>query len=410
MAIAMETEQEEEEEMIELGNLSNHIVESIITKIPFKSLIQLKIVSKTWRNSITNIRHCYPLTTSTGLVIFLKHKTYQESVFMKLHDLTQKKIPKFCTSHSSSTHKFPYLIDSCNGVLLYASENNNNGFWTYSVSSPVLNQLISLPISHHISRPTCSSLVFELNSFQVIAFFWEEIDFDTQMVNCIIFGSNSWKWRETQIQILNSHLLQSDGFIRGQCYNSSVFSREKRKLYWIWSLCLLVYDIDFKVFTLFSLPKNNSRRKDVYHSQFLYESSEEDGVIQFCDPVDNGVFIWSFRGNDFKLDHFVRLGFETGYTVKPCAFNKDLQVLYLQVLAHKIVAYSYETQELVQIWSYEEDEEEMCWVFKIFPFLFSSVNLLAYNKDGDDLSLILEPLTDRSSKKAEGSLISLLVT
>ncbi|KAH0680577.1 hypothetical protein KY284_021662 [Solanum tuberosum] len=392
MAIAMETEQEEEE-MIELGNLSNHIVESIFTKIPLKSLIQLKTVSKTWRNSITNIRHCYPLTTSTGFVLFLKHKTYQESVFMKLHDQTQKNFPKFCTFHSSSTHKFPYLIDSCNGVLLYASENNNsNGFWTYSVSSPVLDQIISLPISHHISRPTCSSLVFESNLFQVISFFWEEVDFDTHMMNCMIFESNSWKWRETQIQILNSQLLQSDGFIRGQCFNSSVFSCEKRKLYWIWSLCLLVYDIDFEVFTLFSLPKNNSirSRKDVYYSQFLYESSE-GGVIQFCDPVNSGVFIWSFRGSEFKFDHFVRLvninddqdlRFKTGYSVKPCAFNKDLRVLYLHVLPHTIAAYSFETQELVQIWSYEEDkeEEEVCWVFKIFPFLFSSVDLFAYNK------------------------------
>lgn len=87
MAIAMETEEQEEEEMmIELGNLSNYVVESIFSKIPLKSLVQLKTVSKKWRNSITNIRHCYPLTTSTGFVLFLKHKTYQESIFMKLHD------------------------------------------------------------------------------------------------------------------------------------------------------------------------------------------------------------------------------------------------------------------------------------------------------------------------------------
>lgn len=385
MAIPKETE---EEEMIELGNLSNHVVESIFSKIPLKSLIQLKTVSKTWRNSITNIRHCYPPTTSTGLVLFLKHKTFQESIFMKLHDQTQKKFPKFCTFHSSYTHKFPFLIDSCNGVLLYAS--HNNGFWTYSVSSPVLDQFISLPISHHISRPTCSSLVFDvdgLNLFQVICFFWEEVDLVSQMMNCMIFESDSWNWRETQIQILNSELLLLDGFSRGQCFNPSVFSHEKRKLYWIWSLCLLVYDIDFEVFTLFSLPENNSR-KGVYYFQFLYESSSEGGVIQFCDPVNNGIFIWSFRGNEFKFDHFVRLenindqDLRLGYSIKPCAFNKDLQVLYLHVLPHTIVAYSFETQELVQIWSYEEEEEEEeeCWVFKIHPFLFSSVDLLAFNK------------------------------
>lgn len=269
------------------------------------------------------------------------------------------------------------MIDSCNGVLLYAS--HNNGFWTYSVSSPVLNQFISLPISHHISRPTCSTLVFDVNgwnSFQVICFFWEEVDFTSQLMNCLIFESNSWKWRERKIRILNSDLLL-DGFTRGQCFNPSVLSLEKRKLYWIWSLCLLEFNVELEFFTLFPLPKNNSRSNTVYYSQFLYESSS--GVIHFCDTVNNGVFIWSFGENEFKFHHFIRLeNINDHHSIKPCAFNKDLQVLYLHVLPYTIVAYSFETQELVQIWSYEE--EEVCWVFKIHPFLFSAVDLLAFNK------------------------------
>ncbi|KAF3640195.1 hypothetical protein FXO38_22253 [Capsicum annuum] len=171
MALAMETEEEEEEEMIELGNLSNYIVESIFSKIPLKSLTQLKTVSKTWRNSITNIRHCYPPTTSSGLVLFLKHRDFQESIFMKLYDQKgwQKLSPcmgsseKFCTFGSSYRHKFSYLIDSCNGVLLYGSHNNE--FWTYSIS--VLDQVVTLPVSHNVIRPACSSLVFDGSSNHV---------------------------------------------------------------------------------------------------------------------------------------------------------------------------------------------------------------------------------------------------
>ncbi|PHT28367.1 hypothetical protein CQW23_32046 [Capsicum baccatum] len=380
MALAMETE----EEMIELGNLSNYIVESIFSKIPLKSLTQLKTVSKTWRNSITNIRHCYPRTTSSGLVLFLKHRDFQESIFMKLHDQKGSSCmgssEKFCTFGSSYRHKFSYLIDSCNGVLLYGSHDNE--FWTYSIS--VLDQVVTLPVSHNVIRPACSSLVFDGwhdDKFQIMCFFWEEVDVDSQLMNCMMFSSNLWSWREDKLRIMNSELLLLDGFSRGQCCNTSVFVMQK--LYWIWSLCLLVYDIDEEYFTLFPLPNNSSRksRKGVY-SQMLWESSE--GLVQFCDPVNNGFFIWSFNGGDFKLDHYVRLEdlrlTKMGYSVKPCAFNKDLEVLYLHVLPHTIVSYSFETRELVQVWSYIGEEEEDCWIFKILPFLFSSVDLLAFNK------------------------------
>ncbi|KAM3341804.1 hypothetical protein P3S68_026770 [Capsicum galapagoense] len=201
------------------------------------------------------------------------------------------------------------------------------------------------------------------------------------MMNCMMFSSNLWSWREDKLRIMNSELLLLDGFSRGQCCNTSVFVMQK--LYWIWSLCLLVYDIDEEYFTLFPLPNNSSRksRKGVY-SQMLWESSE--GLVQFCDPVNNGFFIWSFNGGDFKLDHYVRLEDlrlrKMGYSVKPCAFNKALEVLYLHVLPHTIVSYSFETRELVQVWSYIEEEEEDCWIFKIIPFLFSYVDLLAFNK------------------------------
>nr|XP_016501418.1 PREDICTED: uncharacterized protein LOC107819779 [Nicotiana tabacum] len=394
MGMDMETGEEsaaaQEQEMIELGNLSYHVVESIFSKIPLKSLVQLKTVSKTWRNSITNIRIFYPPTTSTGLILFLKHNSSQESIFLKLHDQPQKKLAQFCTLHSSSTHNFPYLIDSCNGLLLYASLNNE--FWNYHISSPVLDQYVTLPLSHHILRPACSSLVFDgwNHEFQIICFFWEEVDFDAQMMNCMVFSSELWNWRESQLRILNSELLLQDGFLRGQCYSPSVFSGER--LYWIWSLCLLVYDCKGEFFTLFPLPKNHSgkkSRKGVY-SQFLWES---EGLIQFCDPVKSGFFIWSFRGNNnnfdlWRLNHFIRLNdlindqdtrLSMGYSIRPCAFNKDLQVLYLHVMPHTIVSYSFETRELVQVWSYcySRGEVEDCWICKIHPFVFTSVDLLA---------------------------------
>ncbi|CAN4093869.1 unnamed protein product [Withania somnifera] len=316
----METDEEvEEQEIIELGNLSNYIVESIFFKIPLRFLVQLKTVSKTWRNSITNIRHSYPPTTSIGLVLFLRHKTYQESLFIK--DRPNQK-----SFHSTCTHKDPFLIDSCNGVLLYASHNN------FVSSSPFLYQFVTLTVSFS----SCHKAG--------------------------LFKSYSWSWRDTQIRILNTELLLVDGFVKGQCFNPSVFAAQK--VYWIWSFMFV---------------------------RLLWESG--GGVIHFCDPVNSAFFIWTFRGDDFKFDHFVRLEkyyindqylrLKMGYPIKPFPFNKDLQVLYFHVLPHTIVAYSFETRELVQVWSYcchEDEEEEDCWIFKIHPFLFSSVNLLAFNK------------------------------
>ncbi|CAK9165566.1 unnamed protein product [Ilex paraguariensis] len=382
-------------ETIELGNLCPDLIESIFSRINIKSITKLKIVSKTWCNVITDLRRSNPPTTTSGLVIFLRqinnNPTLHESIFIKVQDQSQG---QDCTLHASFKHSFSTLIDSCNGLLLYAGKNGH--FWTYHVSSPVLDQHISLPPAHKTSRPACASLAFDgihQDWFRVICFFWAEVDIMSGTMNCQIFSSQTWEWTEHQARILYSGLLLEDGFVHGQCFGSGVFSRGR--LYWIWSLCLLVYDDKREFFKLIRLPKNKSTRtrSNVYLSQLLWES---EGCIHLCDPVDEGFYIWAFNDDhdDFEhesMDYDLRWRFErvvmvvelkSGWSwtsIRPCAFNEDLQVLYLELSPGTIVSYSFETKKIAQVWFYGEPGEDY-FMSNIYPFLFKSVNLLACRK------------------------------
>lgn len=397
-----ERENESAKEIVELGDLSEELVEEILCRVPIKCRTRLKSVSKNWRNFIGRLRQSSPLTTSSGLVIFLKgiHKNpiLHSSNFIQIRDQT---LAQNAALHSSFLHNFPWLVDSCNGLLLYGTDDNE--FWTYHVSGPFLKHPIALPRAHQVSRSASASLIFDGSSydqFRVICFFRDEVDFAAKTVKYMVFSSKNWEWREYEARILNSDLMQEDGFVPGHCFRPSVYCR--RKLFWIWSFCLLIYDDEIEFFKLIRLPSGKNLKNNVYLSQLLWES---EGRIHFCSPVNEGFCLWAYVDDDdeghefmdcnlmwqFKrlvvLDELISGKIEFFYAVnemikyrmgwsrkriQPVAFNEDLQLLYLQVMPGIIVSYSFETQRLERVW-FREPGDNYC-MCNIFPFLFNSRN------------------------------------
>lgn len=403
------------EESIELGNLFPHLIEEIFIRIPLKSLTRLKCVSKNWRSFITRLCHSNPPTTASGLVVFFKENrsdsTLHQSTFIKLQhqNVALEKEGCFCPLYTSSVlHNYPCLIDSCKGLLLYATSDDHS--WTYHVSVPFTSQFISLPPAHKVSRPSCASLAFngfQFSIFRVFCFFWDEYDIASGTMNSLSFSSNSSSWREQQARLMNSQLLLEEGFVRGQCFRPNVYMKEK--FYWLWSKFMLVYDENKELFNLIRLPTNKSKRTilNAHLSQLLWES---EGRIHFCDVADEGIYLWEYTDDDeghsdykamdcdsvwrFKrlivLDELKsqknesvywfndaeKLRMELSWTsrIRPCAFNEDLQVLYLLLLPGSIVTYSFETQRFARVWSFGElgDNYFMC---KAYPFLFSSLGV-----------------------------------
>lgn len=291
-----------ESEIMELGDLSEELIEEILRRVPIKCRTRLKSVSKKWRNFIGHLRLSSPLTTSSGLVIFLKgiHKNpiHHSTNFIQIRDHT---LAQNATLHSSFLHNFPWLVDSCNGLLLYGTTDDNY-FWTYHVSSPFLNHPIALPRAHRVSRSASASLIFDGSSydqFRVICFFRDEVNFAAKTVKYMLFSSKNWEWREYEARILNLDLMQEDGFVPGHCFRPSVYCR--RKLYWIWSFCLLIYDDEREFFKLIQLPAGKILKNNVYlYQQLLWES---EGRIHFCSPANEGFCIWAYVVDDDDENH-----------------------------------------------------------------------------------------------------------
>ncbi|CDP07505.1 unnamed protein product [Coffea canephora] len=376
-----------EADRIELGNLCPEVVDSIFSRIPLKSLAKLKSVSKTRCNFIEHFRRRNPPTTASGLTIVLKNLNrnlhnpeFQESTFLR----TQEGQQGFFSTRACIKGNFPVrLIDSCKGLLLYAA--NDGLSWAYYACSPFLDQCLALPRAHSITRLACASLALDGSSkenLRVLCFFLKEIDFVRGTVGCKIFSSATWDWREFQATILSTDLLLKRDFDVAHLFGPSVFCRGR--LYWIWGLCMLVYDNEADFFKLIPLPSkaeegNYGRPLDML-SQLLWES---DGSIYFCYQMNERLCIYNFIGDDEVMDQehefygtvngeVKKLRAKCG--IKPCGFNQDFHLLYLHVPPGTIVAYSLETRELEQVWACGEFKGNYA-IEKILPFLFKSVNL-----------------------------------
>ncbi|KAL7175383.1 hypothetical protein ACSBR2_029060 [Camellia fascicularis] len=374
-----------------MDDLCPELLDSILCRLPLISRARSKCVSKTWCSLITSLRHSFPPSTSSGLVIFLTNNITNEpnnlhrTFFIKNQDHSQA-----FTLQCSAKHNLPWLVDSCNGLLLYA-KNDRNHNWSYYISSPVLDQFIALPQRHKPSILARESLAFNgLNSnsnhhFKVICFFFNEVDAESGKINCQTFSAQTGEWREHEAPLNNSNLLLEDGFRRSDCFSPSVYS--KGRLYWIWSLCMLVYDDKREFFKLVGLPKSKSRRNFNYVlSLQLWES---EGRIHYCEPIEEGFRLWIYidDGDENSYDYDfknwqakttivlerIRLGLSW-----PCAFNEELQELYMQVPPGTIFSYSFETRKLAKLCCYGKPGKDYS-ISYIYPFMFNSANLIPWN-------------------------------
>ncbi|XVF36095.1 hypothetical protein REPUB_Repub19eG0028900 [Reevesia pubescens] len=235
------------------------------------------------------------------------------------------------------------------------------------------NQWLKLTCGHDFSRPASASLAFDgvQQNFKVICQFWEEADIKNGNITYQIFSSKTCECREYNARIHNSVLLLSKDFNCKEWFCPSLY--RKGQVYWIWSLYLLVFDEEKESFELMELPKNKMPVMSMYCAKRLWEYEKR---LHYCDSTYMGFYIWeyvhSFVPENYRLmwlpkhriqlDELVSRNFEvfqiskdmafsiSPFTVKPCAINEDLEILYFQ-LPGFIAAYSFETRKVVKVQS-----------------------------------------------------------
>lgn len=374
-------------------SINRDVVCSILSKLPLKPRSRFKCVSKAWNSWITHLRRTSPLTTASGLVFSSKNR---------LTLLDVKDQCRSCSIHTSIAHDdfHNYLIDSCNGLLLFAAKANDGCNLTYNVFSPMNNQRLQLiPCTHLSTRHVSASLAFDMNlqqphNFKVIFQFWDEADIKNGTIKYNIFRSKTGECRECSARIPKSSAL----FLNNKNFKSEEWTcpslYNKGKVYWIWSSCLLVFDEENKEeesFELMELPTVSKVHMDVmsvYCSKRLWESEDR---LRYCESTYAGFFIWDYIVDDmlrWRIKHWIRFDelvskncevFDkvprfslSTITVKPCAFNEDLEILYFQ-LDGKIAGYSFETKKLVKVHSDSAIGGNIN--DNIYPFVFRAVDL-----------------------------------
>ncbi|KAK8705649.1 hypothetical protein V6N13_049246 [Hibiscus sabdariffa] len=374
----------------EMGNSqapSQDILELILSKVPLKPRTRFKCVSRDWNALITDLRRSHPPTTASGLVFSFKKPSrnpiYQLNLLQVVQDQSQS-----CFMQSSLTHDLPWLIDSCNGLLLFGAKDGVS--LTYLVASPLRNQWLKLPPpGHGVSVQVSASLAFDgvRQHFKVICQFWEDADIKNGTLKYQIFSSQAWEWKEYNGRIPNSALWLSKDFNSEEWYCPSLY--RKGQVYWIWSLYLLVFNEKKPSFELMELPKTKPPLMSLYCGKRLWESEDH---LHYCDSTYVGFYIWEQMehnsngcGSMWRLEHYIRVDelvsrnypddlvfLISPVTVKPCAFNEDLQVLYFQ-LPGTIVAYSFETTKSVKVQS--DSAIGKSFHDNVFPFMFNDVDL-----------------------------------
>lgn len=237
----------------------------------------------------------------------------------------------------------------------------------------------------------------------MVSFFFQDIDVSGGKIECQIFSSETGDWREIEAPLINSFLLLQNRFQVDDITGQSVY--RKGKLYWVWSLCMLVFDEDEESFELVNLKKSTEtgerkKKRMCFSNAQLWES---EGKINYCESTREGYRVWKYCDNDYDDDEnrweAKRLiGLEklksreievvdflgermkvriSGGMIWPCAFNEDFQLVYFQVGPRTIFSYSFETGEFEEVWGSENPVETQNYFFcYVSPFLFNSVNLV----------------------------------
>lgn len=101
------------------------LVEKIVSYIPLKPRTRMKCVSKTWCGVINHLRHSSSLRSSSALVYMCHNLKHESSNFITFEE--QRGVI-YAQSSLSLSHSFhgARLVDSCNGLLLYAMKDEDH--------------------------------------------------------------------------------------------------------------------------------------------------------------------------------------------------------------------------------------------------------------------------------------------
>ncbi|KAM7265059.1 hypothetical protein ACFE04_002742 [Oxalis oulophora] len=382
---------------MELDNLCLDLIERILSFIPLKPRTRLKVVSRTWHDAITTIRSRIPQITSHGILVLGMN---DENRFLDLKDHGQEcDLQNALRVRVKNLSGYSLLINSCNGLLVYADYSRHGFYKNFIIFNPITSQQVTISAPHDKFSPHSSAYALFDDMKQTLKLIcYETYNNGTRFH---VFLSETWEWRTN---ILPSLIYEKNAKIRRWC---DYYNQLDGKLYTMTenfsSLRMLIYDREknlverFKIQSGFRFPN------------ILWGS---EGVLYTCRCDNQGFDIFSFSNLDLKLSNDDGIGpnakcrFEQRVPLSPMkrllaekkqeenlgnviwcpstvTFSEDLQTFYLQS-RYSLCAYSLETQKFsivtVDLWPAERIEDPT-FSRTVIPFKLTHVDPSRIKRD-----------------------------
>ncbi|KAH9669400.1 F-box domain-containing protein [Citrus sinensis] len=204
--------------------LSEDLITEILSRLPVKSVVGFKIVSKTWNNLISKV--CIPriLRAPSPLCGFLFPSTQDSIGYISYSDNEEcgNDGEGFAQSLTSllPSESLPYaLIDCCNGLILLGSSLSKH---RYYVCNPLTKQCVAIPKAREDVLASPPALAFhpcDSSHYKIIRFLRARMDPEVD-----IFSSENKTWITRKVSVkprrpVSFYVLQSVYSRGGILYN-----------------------------------------------------------------------------------------------------------------------------------------------------------------------------------------------
>ncbi|KAL5720927.1 hypothetical protein ACHQM5_013551 [Ranunculus cassubicifolius] len=347
------------------SDLSNDAIDEVITHIPIKQLMRMKSLSKRWNHIISSHRNTKSRTSKSTFLCQYHTQGISDQNQVILLNTSEFEGEKLSKSILFSQDKNVNFAGSRNGLIVYSQFVDPDKLIVHVCNSRSKEWCWErLPtLVHGCNRN--HNLYFNIGiaydgrddndySYKVVCysrFRGGKLEYD-------VYSSDERKWRHGERGLTEFGIPSNCGYY---CPIDFVLVIESPQLYWKGMMLsilkdkMLAYHFETDAFMLLNLPK-----EDVYcWDGFLFESEE---CLHYCYGYKDGFRVWKYgkdnlfedqsNNEDWKLKHTRSMeGFPTMF--QPCAFDDDLQILYIQ-LPTSIISYSLETRRFKTEWSFEQ--------------------------------------------------------
>ncbi|CAN1250669.1 F-box protein CPR1 [Linum perenne] len=229
--------------MISMKSLPEDIVIDILARLPVKSILRFKSVSKHWYTLPTNphftAAHLRHSSSSNNPLFILRHGSYLSELKTTVFDANFETLPP--DLHVPENRLDDYsasIMGSCNGLLCIRFSTNNVMFW--NPATRLFRQVPSFNLRSPFTHLTRAVLIGECTGFgfnsqiadyklvKFAMFYYKDWRSEDQMIwdglelKALVFSWKNWSWK-----------VLKDAHIPAATYDSQVAANGH--LYWIGS-------------------------------------------------------------------------------------------------------------------------------------------------------------------------------